>query len=145
MLGKVFEHWTPLDRVNDKGYARYLCKCSCGIEKIVAARYLLNGTSKSCGHVKKDYKGNAEAMRKELKKHSIENTNALLFDQKVAKNNKTGVKGVHKTKDGRYRAYISFNGKREYLGFFDTLEEAREVRKEAEERLYKPFLEKYDK
>lgn len=55
ILDKKFGHWTPLDRVNGAGAAEYLCECSCGVRKVVTARTLLNGTSKSCGHTKKDY------------------------------------------------------------------------------------------
>lgn len=78
------------------------------------------------------------------KENLIENTNLLILNQKVARNSTTGVKGVHPTKNGKYRAYINFKGKRTYLGFFDTLEEAKKAREAAEEELYKPFLDEHD-
>jgi hypothetical protein len=39
------------------------------------------------------------------------------------KNNKTGLRGVHRH-NGRYRAFISVDGKNRHLGYFDTPEEA---------------------
>ena len=42
----------------------------------------------------------------------------------IAKNNKAGFKGVYPNKHGRYEAGIKKNGKRIYLGTFDTPEEA---------------------
>ena len=37
------------------------------------------------------------------------------------------------------------NGKSIHLGYFDTLEKAIKARKEAEEKYFKPILEKYKK
>lgn len=51
----------------------------------------------------------------------------------TSKNNKLGHKGVVAYND-RYRAYISWGGKRKHLGVFKTLEEAVEARKEAEKK-----------
>jgi hypothetical protein len=45
----------------------------------------------------------------------------------------------------KWVANISFQGKRIYLGLFDELEEAIEVRKKAEEIYFKPVIEKYKK
>lgn len=49
------------------------------------------------------------------------------------KSNKTGVVGVcyHKIQR-KYQSYISINNKKKYLGSFDTLEEAKNIRKIAE-------------
>jgi len=146
ILGNTFGHWTPLKRVNANGRATYLCRCSCGVEREVLARSLLGGVSKSCGHIKKEYdfpeKG--KMMNEILKENLVDDTNLLILNQKVSKNSKTGVKGVHSTKNGKYRAYINFKGKRTYLGFFDTLEEAAKARKDAEDKMYKPFLDKFE-
>lgn len=51
----------------------------------------------------------------------------------VSRNSKTGVNGVSVHKGtGKYRAYIMVNRKQIYLGLFDTLEEAKQARKEAD-------------
>lgn len=57
----------------------------------------------------------------------------------IRSDNKTGVKGVFMIeKTGKYRSYINKDGKRKYLGVFDTLEEAKKARIEAEKMIH-PF------
>ena len=46
-------------------------------------------------------------------------------------NNKLGVKGVHQTKQGRYRAYAWVNGKHKHIGVYNTVEEAKAAWTEA--------------
>lgn len=62
IIGKTFNDWTVLERAEDyispirtkdkktSGMARYLCRCSCGMEKIVLGLDIRRGKSKSCGH-----------------------------------------------------------------------------------------------
>lgn len=50
----------------------------------------------------------------------------------LRKNNTTGAKGVSRTKEGRYRAYITVNSKQKSLGQYDTIEEAIEARRKGE-------------
>jgi hypothetical protein len=53
------------------------------------------------------------------------------------KSNKTGIKGVSFNKQaGKYRANISIDSKMKHLGYFETLEEAIKVRKEAEQKYW---------
>lgn len=52
-------------------------------------------------------------------------------NQKIRKNNKTGIKGVSQIGQ-KYMAYIHINGRQLKLGRFDTLEKASEARKQAE-------------
>lgn len=49
-----FDYWTVIKRVEDDkhGQAQYECKCQCGNKKVVLGKYLVNGTSKSCGCIK---------------------------------------------------------------------------------------------
>lgn len=59
------------------------------------------------------------------------------FNQRKRKNSKADVCGVYFKKDsGKYMACITCNYKYIYLGLFDTLEQAIEVRKEAELQYY---------
>ena len=60
------------------------------------------------------------------------------FNRGPQKNNKLGIKGVRKY-GNKYIATIFINGKVKYLGVFNTIEEARLVREEAEIKLFKEF------
>ena len=44
--GMTFDEWTVLRKLDD---GKYWCRCSCGTERAVDARYLRDGRSKSCG------------------------------------------------------------------------------------------------
>lgn len=50
--GDRFGEWEVLSYEGNK---KYLCRCSCGTEKLVLRGNLLNGTSTSCGHNKNHY------------------------------------------------------------------------------------------
>ncbi|MBR1453182.1 MAG: hypothetical protein IJ593_00835 [Lachnospiraceae bacterium] len=47
LTGLQFNSWTALKYEGDH---KWLCKCSCGTEKLVPSNYLRTGKSKSCGH-----------------------------------------------------------------------------------------------
>ena len=64
------------------------------------------------------------------------------YDRKKRPNNKTGYTGVSITPEGKYRADITFKGKRYFLGKFDSIEEAASTRKQAE-KLDDAFFEHY--
>ena len=55
LTGKRFDKLTVLERVENakSGGPRWLCKCDCGNEKIVKAGNLKNGSTKSCGCVRR--------------------------------------------------------------------------------------------
>lgn len=58
-------------------------------------------------------------------------------NHKVSKNNTSGYTGIHYYKRvNKYVASIYHDSKRVHLGYFNTLEEAIEVRKEAEEKYF---------
>lgn len=56
LTGRKFGRWTVLSRAenNNLGQSRWLCRCSCGTEKVVLSGSLCNGSSKSCGCIKKE-------------------------------------------------------------------------------------------
>ena len=62
----------------------------------------------------------------------------------MRKDNTSGVTGVfwHKKAD-KWTAQITINGKHYSLGLFEDKEDAIKARQEAEEKLYKPFIEKH--
>ena len=47
LTGQQFGEWTVLEY---KGKCRWLCRCSCGVEKIKRSYDITHGYSKSCGH-----------------------------------------------------------------------------------------------
>jgi len=49
------------------------------------------------------------------------------FNCGIRSHSKTGFKGVHREITGRYSANATINGKRHYIGVFDTPEEAHEA------------------
>lgn len=146
-IGKKFGRLTVIKRVNDVGLSKYLCKCDCGNEVVVSGNSL--GRRKfSCGCLQDETsRKKLEQIPKEaFEKYSenfVEGTNLTNLTQKLSKNNKTGVKGVFRGKNGRYYASIMIARKRIHLGVYDTLEEAADAREEGEKKYYDPILEKY--
>ncbi|RGX57740.1 AP2 domain-containing protein [Thomasclavelia ramosa] len=63
--------------------------------------------------------------------------------RKINKNNSSGHKGVHYDKQRKkWVAQITFQRKNHNLGRFNTLEEAVEARKKAEELYFEPYRNK---
>lgn len=77
----------------------------------------------------------------------IDNTSAsqLMNMNNISKANTSGVRGVARTKYGKYIAYVGFQRKLYHLGTFGSLAEAAEARRRAETELYGNFLEWYSK
>lgn len=72
----------------------------------------------------------------------VDGTSINAITNKVRSDNTSGVKGIYWNKRQKnWVVRIGFKGKRYYVGAFKDLEDAKEARKEAEEKLYKPFLE----
>lgn len=106
----------PFPVVSDgRSRTYYHCTCKCGQRIDVAGSNLRESNPRhtvSCGC--KRYAENMEMHR----------------------NSKTGVKGVSYVESrGKYTARIFSDGKSRWLGYYDTLEEAAEARKAAEENL----------
>lgn len=57
LVGKKIGRWLVIERSpNGKyGEAKFLCRCDCGIERVVLNGSLMNGESKSCGCYIRDY------------------------------------------------------------------------------------------
>ena len=51
LTGQTFGEWTVKNYVGD---SLWHCECSCGVEADIHRYTLLNGTSKSCGHTRRD-------------------------------------------------------------------------------------------
>lgn len=157
LTGKKFNRLTVLGlgKRNSSGQIQWKCKCNCGNIVFATTTYLKTGHTKSCGCL------NKENASKRLKSNSfveaknnyrknnflLEDTSLSLINPKhLRKNNKTGVNGVYwDNKLKKYRARITVKGKSISLGCFKDLEEAKKARKLAEDKYYKPILDKYKK
>lgn len=126
----------------------YKCRCDCNAEVDVPWGLLQSGRTSSCGCLRDELRKNGGPRVKSYDvktraNYLKEGTSLVSIGQKVSKNSSTGVKGVSRMKDGRYRAYLNFKGKHVHLGIFGTLKEAENARSKGEKKYYKPLLEKY--
>lgn len=149
IIGKRFGRLIALKRINIQGISRYLCECDCGNEIEVKGILLLTGGVSSCGCLRKDKSaksmdGIMQIGHEKLNEGRIDGTVVYQLEEKLSKNSTTGIKGVSKYSNGKYRAYINLKRKQIHLGTFDTIEEAKAARLQAEEDLYKPILKKHD-
>lgn len=99
---------------------------------------LRRGTIKSCGCLRSDLAASRRAARADY----TDGTCMGLLTQKTRSDNTSGIKGVHFDKDrGKWVAQITFKGKWKFLGRYDTIQEAAEARREAEQEIFDPCLE----
>lgn len=143
LIGERFGKLVVLEFEGVKdGRTTWKCRCDCGKVSTVLSSNLLANRVTSCGCV--GNKNIEMCMLAQHEKELKENTNLSALTQATAKNNTTGRKGVHYNKNKRiYVAQITFQGKRYYLGSFRDFEKAVIAREEAEDKLFKPMLEKY--
>lgn len=122
--------------------------CDCGTTKTLRLDTLKNGNSKSCGCYLSDVMKDEELVKKRTisrkKTDLVEHTALSLLNQKTPSDNKSGQKGVcYVKRTGRWEAYLSLKGKVRMRENFDNKQDAINARKEAEDKYFKPILEKY--
>lgn len=118
------------------------CECDCGNVCEIPARQLKRGNNLSCGCGEDDSR--AANMRAHFERVHVDGTNLdAISSNRLRPDNASGVRGVCKTKSGRWKARITFRGKHYNLGTFDTLEEAAGARKDAERELFHPVLKEH--
>jgi len=132
--------------VTGRGYT-YRCKCGCpkGAEIVVRGDQLRDGTVQSCGCLHDELL--RENVKKAYAKNFVEGTHIpKISATKPQTNNTSGVRGVswHKGR-GKWCARIMFQGKSISLGYFDSLDEAKKAREEAETEFFKPVIERVEK
>lgn len=140
---KRFGRLVAIERVGSQHKSPlWKCKCDCGNIIDVSLQKLNTGDTKSCGCLKKDYYKNELANN--IKEYQLDGTNvAYLKSNKLSKVNKSGVRGVSQKKNGNWLAQITFKRKNYNLGTYENFEDAVKARKEAEEKLFKPVLDKF--
>ncbi|MDD9147811.1 hypothetical protein OYT88_04510 [Sporolactobacillus sp. CQH2019] len=120
------------------------CQCDCGNIAEATVEELHKGDTRSCGCLRRETE--QANLRKIYDDQRINNVNVSLITAKKRKDNKTGIKGVcYRQKINKYAAYIGVNGKQIQLGQFKNIDDAIKVRKVAEEKYYKPLLNRKKK
>lgn len=135
-VGDRIGHWTLIEQRRTK----FLCRCDCGAERLISAYNLMHGEAvlcKSCAS-----KSIHAVMDKGNKIMRALQTQGLVpkyagFGRKSKRLPKSGITGVYIQK-GRYRAEITVNRKRIFLGSFTTLAEAVKARRVAEIKYFGP-------
>lgn len=119
----------------------WLCRCECGNYVVLPRRYLIQSGVRSCGCLLVDTA--TEKQKSVFGFFEGTMVSGIRHPDKVTKASTTGVRGV-RTRGKRFEARIGFQGKTISLGRYDTIEEATEARRIAEEKYYKPIVERYD-
>lgn len=113
----------------------YLCSCDCGNVVEVQGKMLIAEKTRSCGCLFDEW----------LKNDFVESTKITALTMKKSTLNTSGYKGVSYTKKTKkWKASITFKGIHHYLGSFSNKQDAIDARKEAEEKYFKPILDKYE-
>ena len=152
ITGKRFGRLVAVEPTKERKDRRviWVCKCDCGNVVKVSSHSLIGGSTKSCGCFSR--KRSSEWMKlvannklsreKANKKRGYhDGTVDIQLTNKPTKSNTTGVRGISKHKAGKYVASIMYKRKKYHLGYFYTLEEAKEARKIAEKKIWGKDLE----
>jgi len=145
---KVIERDYDPKKTKHKKYVYWKCVCDCGNKKSVGSQALRSGRTKSCGclTIDRNHCLTSEALISANKKVFVERTSLNRINpRKPAADNTSGIVGVcfDKTTE-KWLAYLNFKGKKILYKHFDNKQDAINARKEAEEKYFKPILEKYD-
>lgn len=149
LTGREFDRLKVIGRDGDKvinGSVAWVCECKCGEIITVPSRDLIHDNTRSCGCLKSDH---TKSLEEHNRQHQfVDGVFVPLLRQKLQNNSTTGIKGVsiQHIKNGRnkYIANITVKGERHYLGVSYNLKKAMALRKSAEEKYFKPYLDKYE-
>ena len=126
--GKEFGYLTAIEPTGEKNRKDrvWRCVCRCGNEVSYPATRLLTGNTVSCGCLRKD---NLRAVNKYIDGTSIRQS----LEEKIhSPHAQSGYIGVMR-KNGKWLAYISYKGKKVYLGLYSELDDAVKVRSRGKE------------
>ncbi len=127
------------------GMAEWICNCSCGKTITVLIGNLTCGHTRSCGCLNLD-KETTNTRKESRKKYNVDGTCIhQLKRHKRNKNNSSGITGVTlDSRTGKWKVQIIFKKKYYYLGTYERIEDAADIRKLAEEKIFGEFLEWYE-
>lgn len=123
------------------------CLCDCGNTTIVEGYWITSGKIISCGCARKEHHHLMEHARNTIENnYKVDGVDISKINNKQRSNTATGIKGVYpyKHKTYKYSAAIGFKGELIQLGKFKTKEEAITARKLAEDKYFKPYLNRKD-
>lgn len=152
LRGDRYGRLLVLESQPDKvSYAKVACRCDCGKLVEVRVSHLSDGFTKSCGCRIREV-AKARGVKPVMAIAAIDakriqgsNVSHIQPKAKANRNSTSGVRGVYTAKNGHWRAAITLRGKQIWLGVFNTIEEAAKVRREAEEKYYRPVIEEWEK
>src|SRR5690625_2920180 len=129
LTGQKFGRLTAIKRISPYGTRKikWLCKCDCGNKTEVYASYLIVGDTRSCGCLKSELE--EKHLREKYDEKRVDGVAMHLFTKKPRKDSSTGYKGVQryytrKSKEERFRAYITVKGKVYKKAGFKTAKDA---------------------
>ncbi len=143
ITGRRFGRLTAIaitDQRSRHGDAIWKCQCDCGNEAFVSYNELMYSSVGSCGCQRIECNQLLGTKQTRVDGTSLD----IIRSTKLPTSNTTGVKGVYLIK-GKYVPRLCFQKKAYWLGRYDTLEEAHQVRLEAEEAVFGATLEYYEK
>jgi len=145
ITGQTFGHLTAIRPTSRRsgGSVVWQCKCRCGETVYRAVSFLkAGGDNQSCGCMMPEVA--KEAARKSA--HYIDGTRvASIRSQPMLSNNRSGIRGVHWDANAKkWRAVIYFKGSQIHLGLFKNIEDAKDAREKAEDKLFRPVIEAFD-
>lgn len=141
--GKRFHRLTalyPTEQRDPGGNVLWHCRCDCGTELDISYNRLVYTNLRSCGCRKREHDQNLSQLLTHVAGTSVD----MLKSKKVPKDNTTGCRGVYLIR-GKYTAKIVFQKKPYYLGTYDSIEDAAQARREAEEQLFDASADFYSR
>lgn len=124
---------------NKNGKALWECECECGNLCYYTTTQLRHYGVNSCGCIQREKA--AELAPVAGRKRQLINGSCLnSFNSKIGENNTSGVKGVSfYKKSGKWKVQIRYSYKNYYFGLYEKIEDAAEVRREAEQFIKEHF------
>ena len=153
LTGQRFGRWTVLERVRrseprpNGSWTDWLCRCDCGTERLVDAKSLTTGASRSCGCATAEKAARRIEPDKEnvLQRYDGTVVSKLRPGKTLNANNQSGVNGVYwSAREQCWIAKIGLQNKSITIGRFASLAEAKKARIDAEVELYDPIIEAFD-
>jgi len=138
LTGQRFNRLTalyPTEKRTGSGSVIWHCRCDCKEETDVSESALVHGGQVSCGC-------RVREVGRELSAHLhfVDGTCIEFLKRKRRSDNTSGQTGVYQLKNGKYKAGITFRRTPYYLGTFDTFEEAKQERRNAELHYHQSFI-----